>query len=439
MVDVGEDVKSGRDRRRFITAAIGGLVATVAAAIRAVEVPKVKAEGEVVVVGGVYTTALSRTMIQGNVGTLDAVIEGRHTATSGEAWGIFGRSDASLGRGVYGYSGHTSGDAEGVYGRAYSPNGQGVQGDNYATTGIAHGVRGWSASTSARAVEGEAVANSGETYGVWGESNSTSGIGVRGLATALDGWAEGVCGRSNSFSGTGVHGYATSTTGPAWGVWGRSDSTSGIGIMGQAGSAGATPIVAQGTTGQSADLQQWQNSAGAALARISKDGRLGIGTAPSFALHIVSGTTGPLTAASAPGAGPRPNSFICENLTPGNFKSQFTFRASAANKWSFGNDMNGNGGQNFFIWDEVAAATRLFIDSAGKVGLGTMSPTEKLHVVGNVKAASFITGDVVFANGYRLTEDEQSGLLFLNQKGERIARLDEQGNLRIKGKVLEET
>jgi len=39
-------------------------------------------------------------------------------------------------------------------------------------------------------------------------------------------------------------------------------------------------------------------------------------------------------------------------------------------------------------------------------------------------------------NGYRLTEDKESGMLLLNQKGERIARFGEEGNLHIKGKLI---
>jgi hypothetical protein len=72
------------------------------------------------------------------------------------------------------------------------------------------------------------------------------------------------------------------------------------------------------------------------------------------------------------------------------------------------------------------------IDPLGRVGVGTASPTEKLHVAGNVKAQGFITGDVTFANGLRATE-EGDGLAFLNPKGGKIAVLDGQGNLHIKG------
>jgi len=45
---------------------------------------------------------------------------------------------------------------------------------------------------------------------------------------------------------------------------------------------------------------------------------------------------------------------------------------------------------------------------------------------------------MAFKNGYRFTEDKNSGLLLLNQKGEQIARFDEQGNLHVKGDVFKD-
>jgi len=84
------------------------------------------------------------------------------------------------------------------------------------------------------------------------------------------------------------------------------------------------------------------------------------------------------------------------------------------------------------------SAKRLVIDNTGKVGIGTESPAELLHVAGNVKASGFITGDMKFANNYVVTEDEKEGLAFKNDAGEKIAVLDRQGNFRIKGKFIEE-
>ena len=55
----------------------------------------------------------------------------------------------------------------------------------------------------------------------------------------------------------------------------------------------------------------------------------------------------------------------------------------------------------------------------------------------SVRAANVFSGDLHFENGYRVSEDAVDGLVFFNGKNERIAIIDGQGNLRIKGKLTE--
>jgi hypothetical protein len=63
--------------------------------------------------------------------------------------------------------------------------------------------------------------------------------------------------------------------------------------------------------------------------------------------------------------------------------------------WAIGNDIYGNTDQNFFIYDSASFATRLFIDNAGRIGLGgNLNPTEVLDVTGNAKFSGNITGGV---------------------------------------------
>ena len=109
-----------------------------------------------------------------------------------------------------------------------------------------------------------------------------------------------------------------------------------------------------------------------------------------------------------------------------------------------GVDASGVNNGSFFIGDVGTAVSgpstkRLYIDNAGNMGIGTEAPSEKLHVVGKVRATQgFVTGDITFANSFKVTENDEAGLAFLNDGGEKIAVLDRQGNIHIKGKVIQD-
>jgi hypothetical protein len=200
-------------------------------------------------------------------------------------------------------------------------------------------------------------------YGIVENASTPSAgkVGVQGVADTGNGV------QGNSTSGNGVYGYSTSGTG---------------------GRFHGTPA-------------------------IYADGNVGVGTnAPAAGVDILVSGVDPIHARGTPGAG-IPNSFIVQNLTSANAKSQFTFRDwTGANRWSFGNDAAGNNGQNFFIVDEVSGKIPLQIDSSDSV-----------HTL-----------DLVFANGIRATEDG-GGLAFKNRAGKKIAVLDEEGNLYVRGQV----
>lgn len=106
--------------------------------------------------------------------------------------------------------------------------------ENLVLSGPAYGVWGQSASTSGRGVFGWATRPTGTTYGVAGQSASTSGRGVLGWATAQTGASIGVWGDAASTSGVGVFGRATAVTGTAIGVHGQTASPAGYAIYGQA-------------------------------------------------------------------------------------------------------------------------------------------------------------------------------------------------------------
>lgn len=225
----------------------------------------------------------------------------------------------------------------------------------------------------------------------------------------------------NSGSGTGLVGH--SETGA--GIWAETGSAGTIGLKAIAGGSNTIPIVAKGYSSQNTNLQEWRNSSEGVLSVITKDGKLGIGTAdPDSDIHAYS-------TAHWPG-------LKLQGMDPDTGVDGFRIQASHI-QYNVG-----VGGLNhitlsnkFFIHDLTNGMTRLVIASNGSVGIGTTSPTSKLHVNGRVKAQGYDTGDITYANGMKTTE-EGSGLAFLNDAGEKIAILDRQGNFHIKGRYLQD-
>jgi hypothetical protein len=204
---------------------------------------------------------------------------GHATATTGETYGVYGRSDSPTGRGVYGWASATSGVNYGVYGQSESTqgfggyfvgrgsdavyiqnigSGRGLQVAAAAdtalwaqtVTGFA-GVDGRSArSNGGVGVFGHATATRGETNGVYGRSDSADGAGVYGLAAATSGSTYGGRFVSSSTLGTGVYGEATATSGLNSGVRGvtNGSDSSCFGVFGFAPSGGAgCAVFASGT------------------------------------------------------------------------------------------------------------------------------------------------------------------------------------------------
>jgi hypothetical protein len=152
----------------------------------------------------------------------------QNNATTGESYGISGKSFSDEGRGVYGYAGAANGYTYGVYGASYSSSGRGVRGFAFSPSGSTRGVYGTSISPDGRGIYGTATSPTGVTYGVYGRTDSTSDTasGIYGLADGASGIIYGVYGRSQSTDGVGVAGLAA-----AMGVLGTSDQMGVVGVV----------------------------------------------------------------------------------------------------------------------------------------------------------------------------------------------------------------
>lgn len=220
-----------RTRRAILAASLGGLAATVAAALGR-PTRAHAANGDAVILG---LENLSTTETGVTCGTDNATAFYGHS--NGVGNGLLGES--STGAGVRGTStsgsgvaGTSTGSATGVWGATAS--GMGVHGQSTSGTGVhgnsqsSYGVRG--ISPSYVAVKGESVLSNGI------DGTTDSGIGVQG----------------SSNSSWGVHGVSQSS----WGVYGW--STTGVGVY------ASTSALKSGFALQAVGRVKFDNSAGLA-------------------------------------------------------------------------------------------------------------------------------------------------------------------------------
>ena len=126
-------------------------------------------------------------------------------------------------------------------------------------------------------------------------------------------------------------------------------------------------------------------------------GNVGIGeSSPSSKLHIdpgtndkeSPGTTGVYVYNS--GTGDSTCTLRVKNSSAGDPYVSFDVASEAG--WALGMD---NSDANKFklstSWSSLSSATKLTVDSSGNVGIGTTSPSEKLHVSGDILATSNVT------------------------------------------------
>jgi hypothetical protein len=133
---------------------------------------------------------------------------------------------------------------------------------------------------------------------------------------------------------------------------------------------------------------------------IDQNGNTGIGTGtPSEKLEVAHNDTH--------------GGMALNRLSSTTSKSEIEFLQNGTEKWAIGNDLGENGGQNFFIWNNVATTTPFLIDQNGKVFIGNLTNYSgsntlyKLYVEGgiatrDVKVTANAFPDYVFAKGYEL-------------------------------------
>jgi len=113
------------------------------------------------------------------------------------------------------------------------------------------------------------------------------------------------------------------------------------------------------------------------VARFTTTGRLGIGTpTPLYPLHIEKNTIQLAYFKNTSGSS---NIIVDADATN---SSSISFYETGTNYWQIGKSVGGGDGK-FHIFDAFNGLNRIVVQQDGNVGIGTASPTSRLHIVGS--------------------------------------------------------
>jgi hypothetical protein len=191
---------------------------------------------------------------------------------------------------------------------------------------------------------------------------------------------------------TSVNGYLTSTD---WTTFNNKGSGTVTSVSGSGGTTGLTltggAITTTGTLTLGGTLAVANGGTGITSFGTGIATFLGTPTSANLAAAVTDETgsgllvfgTQPIFTNNLTVSGTQVGKLYLNSTSSGSWKSAILFQNSGASKWEVGTDVSANGTNDLYFYDSVAGANRLFISSAGNVGIGTSSPTASLQVPGN--------------------------------------------------------
>lgn len=257
-------------------------------------------------------------------------------------------------------------------------------------TELLQGLPGATGATGNTGNTGIAGATGAGVTGPTGTTGMTGNTGLTGVTGATGAGNTGPTGSTGITGETGNTG-ATGTTGPtgltgATGATGETGGTGETGPTGMTGATGSTGLTGEtGTTGPTGVFIEGSPSNTQIAMFISPTGLTGLpeitfdGTVFSVSKNAVATTIAVVNDGGSGGA-----QFNMKDLGSG---SEWRFKATATGEFKIRDHQNS---LDVVVIENNSAANSIYVNAAGKVGIGKTGPAEALDVNGNVKGDAFI-------------------------------------------------